>query len=130
MINYSIMGNIIISIGDISKTGGVVMGDEMLLREMGLRVSTRRKELGMTQENVAEAMDVSLQMISNLELGKKAIRPENLIKLTKILQTSADYLLTGIQSQQEVDSISKKLAALPPRQLLALNTLIDTMLEK
>ena len=71
------------------------MGDEKLLREMGARISARRKELSFTQEHLAEKMDVSVQMISNLELGKKAIRPENLIKLCDALEVSADYILRG-----------------------------------
>ena len=50
-----------------------LMGDAELLRQMGHRVCQRRQELRLTQEQVAERMDVSLQMISNLELGKKAI---------------------------------------------------------
>ena len=57
------------------------MGDDKLLKEMGARINARRRELKMTQETLAEKMDVSVQMISNLELGKKAIRPENIIKL-------------------------------------------------
>ena len=41
----------------------------------------RRKSLRMTQEELAEKLGVSTQMISNLELGKKAIRPDNLAKV-------------------------------------------------
>ena len=69
------------------------MGDEKILQDIGYRINRRRKELGLTQENLAEKMDVSIQMISNLELGKKAIRPENLIKLCNSLNVSADYIL-------------------------------------
>lgn len=109
---------------------GNAMGDEMLLRDMGRRVYLRRKELGMTQEQVAEALDVSLQMVSNLELGKKAIRPENLIKLTRTLHISADYLLTGKQNLEEVSSVTRKMASLSLRQQQAVSELIDAMLEK
>lgn len=69
------------------------MGDEKLLREIGARIDLRRKELDLTQEQLAELMDVSIQMISNLELGKKAIRPENLVKLCAVLDVSADHIL-------------------------------------
>ena len=44
-------------------------------------------------KKIADLMDVSIQMISNLELGKKAIRPENLVKVCVILGVSADYIL-------------------------------------
>ncbi len=78
------------------------MGDVKLLREIGARIHARRKETGLTQEMLAEKMEVSVQMISNLELGKKAIRPENLVKLCSVLQVSSDYILTGTRSAQEV----------------------------
>ena len=57
------------------------MGDEKILKEMGVRINARRKQLGLAQEQLAEQMDVSIQMISKLEQGKKAITPENLIRL-------------------------------------------------
>ena len=49
------------------------MADTILLKEIGNRIYERRKYLKLTQEQVAEKMGVSVQMISNLELGKKAI---------------------------------------------------------
>lgn len=81
------------------------MGDEKLLKEMGLRINVRRKQLMMTQEQLAEKMDVSIQMISNLELGKKAIRPENIVKLCDILGVSTDYILRGKHADYEMLSI-------------------------
>lgn len=49
-----------------------------LLIAMGQRIARRRKELRLTQETVAERMGVSLQTVSCFELGKKAIRSEDL----------------------------------------------------
>ena len=69
------------------------MADDKFLSELGKRIHDRRRELGLTQEKLAKLMDVSIQMISNLELGKKAIRPENLTRLCTVLGISADYIL-------------------------------------
>lgn len=77
------------------------MGDEKLLKEIGGRINARRKELKLTQEELAERMEVSVQMISNLELGKKAIRPENTVKLCNVLDISADYILRGQRADWE-----------------------------
>ena len=88
------------------------MGDEKLLKEIGARISSRRKELSLTQEHLAEIMDVSIQMISNLEHGKKAIRPENLVKLSLALGVSIDYILKGERADWEVTEFLKKYAAL------------------
>lgn len=103
------------------------MGDSRLLKEMGLRVSQQRKHLHLTQEQVAEKMDVSVQMVSNLELGKKAIRPENLIKICSILDVSADYILTGRSSEQSLSTIVKKFAALSPEHQQIIGMLIDSL---
>lgn len=65
------------------------------LTEMGRRIQLRRKQQGLTQEQLADRMNVSIQMISNLEHGNKAIRIDNLINLSQILDVSTDYILTG-----------------------------------
>ena len=88
------------------------MGDDKLLKEIGARINARRKELGLTQEMLAEQMEVSVQMISNLELGKKAIRPENLVKLCNVLRVSADYILRGVRSDAEICDFMEKYARL------------------
>lgn len=105
------------------------MADERLLQEMGLRVSERRKELGMTQEQVAEKMDVSVQMISNLELGRKAIRPENLVKICSILSTSADYLLTGKHNESELLDLTHKMSKLSQKHQSIIKELIDSLID-
>ena len=88
------------------------MGNEQLLKEIGMRINSRRKELKMTQERLAEKMDVSIQMISNLELGKKAIRPENLVNLCEALQVSSDYILFGRRSDFEMSGFMQKFSRL------------------
>lgn len=39
------------------------------LEKIGVRIVERRKELQLTQEQIAERMNVSIQMISNIERG-------------------------------------------------------------
>lgn len=104
------------------------MGDAELLRQMGRRVCQRRQELRLTQEQVAERMDVSLQMISNLELGKKAIRPENLLKLGEVLDVSADYILSGRRSESENAELADKFARLSPEHRQIIGALIDSLI--
>lgn len=105
------------------------MGDDLLLKEIGQRIFSRRKELRFTQEYVAEQMDVSIQMISNLEAGKKAIRPENLVKVCNVLDISADYILTGNRSEQELCELTAKIAHLSDSDYQAIVTLVDSLLK-
>lgn len=102
--------------------------EDIFLKEMGKRVSTRRKSLSLTQEALAEKMNVSIQMISNLELGKKAIRPENLAKLCDILNISADYLLTGTKVNNSADTLTDKIRRLPDDKIDLVNSIVDLCL--
>jgi len=102
------------------------MGDETLLREIGTRINSKRKERGITQEQLAEKMDVSVQMISNLELGKKAIRPENLIKLCNALDVSADYILRGNRAEWEIEDLAKRYSRLDANKQDLIDKLIDS----
>lgn len=65
------------------------------LTGMGQRIFSLRKKKGLTQEGLANLAGVSYQTISTAELGKKALRPENIVKLSQALGVSTDYLLTG-----------------------------------
>ena len=105
------------------------MGDSELLRAMGQRINARRRELRMTQEQLAERMGVSLQMVSNLELGKKAIRPENLVKLCEILSVSADYILTGRRSDREASAFAEKFARLSGEHQRIIGELVESLID-
>ncbi len=105
------------------------MGDKKLLRDIGKRIHSRRKELHITQERLAEKMEVSVQMISNLEQGKKAIRPENLVKLCNVLDISADYILMGVRSNYELSCFSEKYSMLSPEQQNLVEMLVYNLLK-
>lgn len=107
-----------------------MLKDEKLLKEIGERIFERRKQMRLTQEDVAEKMNVSIQMISNLELGKKAIRPENLIKISSILEISTDYILMGEASDFSGNSVNEKIMQLSDEQLRLVNSIIELCLEK
>lgn len=67
-----------------------------LLKQIGKRVLDRRKQLRWTQDELAENADVTPQTVSTAELGKKALRPENIIGISAVMGLSTDYLLLGI----------------------------------
>ncbi len=106
------------------------MGDSAFLKDMGQRIMVRRKSMRMTQEELAEKLGVSTQMISNLELGKKAIRPENLAKVCETLELSADFVLTGTSTKTAVDTVAEKLIPLTKEELQLVSDMIDYMNNK
>ncbi len=67
------------------------INDKML----GQHMQTVRQQRGMTQAVVAEQMKVGIQYYSALERGKARISLYRLIQFICLMDTSADFLLTG-----------------------------------
>ena len=62
---------------------------------MGIRIQELRKERNMTREELAEKAEISTKFLYEVEMGKKGISAETLLKIGVALSTSCDYLLTG-----------------------------------
>lgn len=103
------------------------MSNTDFLLNIGKRISNRRKEIKLTQEQLAEKMGVSLQTISCIELGKKAIRPENLANLCIHLDVSADYILFGRKNEQQMNDVIYKLSELSPDAYKTIHELITLL---
>ena len=102
--------------------------DDFRLTETGARITSRRKKLGWTQETLAEKADLSPQFISYAESGKRAMRPENLLKIAVALGVSTDYLLTGEIIDKDLLLLSEKLRKLSPLQFGAVERIVDECL--
>lgn len=103
-------------------------GDDMSdadLNEIGKRIHDRRRQLGYTQEQLADMMNVSIQMVSNLERGNKAIRIDNLINLSQILDVSTDYILTGKQTADDIQSLTKHISQLHDKDRKMIEMLVE-----
>ena len=98
---------------------------DLCLQAIGQRIMERRKKLGLTQEALAEKADVTAQFVSYAEAGKRAMRPENLLKMACALEVSADYLLTGDIIDKDLLILSNKLQKLTPCQLRIVESIID-----
>ena len=95
------------------------------LYSMGKRIQSRRKQQGYTQEQLAEMMNVSIQMISNLERGNKAIRIDNLINLSQILDVSTDFILTGKATADDNEALTSRIAQLSSKDRKMIEMLVD-----
>lgn len=102
---------------------------EHLLTDMGLRIQKLRKQLNMTQKTLAERSGMTSQTISSAEQGRKALRPENIVKLSRALGVTTDYLLIGCRNARDYMIIDGKLRELPPQEYDRIMRMIDIMLE-
>lgn len=98
--------------------------------EMGDRIIKRRKQLGLSQEDLAARADVSPQMVSTAERGSKSILSENLLKLSIALGVSADYLLTGEINDADANILAQKILNAPAEVQNKIVQIIDIMIEE
>ncbi len=70
-------------------------------KQIGQRIKKLREEIGMSQHDLAARLDILRPTISQMENGERKIRADELMKLSEILNTSAQYLM-GIEDKPEV----------------------------
>lgn len=62
---------------------------------MGRRIRLRRRELGLTQNKLAELLEVSNNHLSAIENGREKPSLEKFVQICELLQTTPDFLLLG-----------------------------------
>lgn len=67
-----------------------------------------RKERGLSQEQLAEKINVSRQAVSKWEQGGGYPETEKIILIAKNLNVSLDYLLVGIESEEKSEMQKEK----------------------
>ncbi len=65
--------------------------------EVGKRMYMRRKQLGITQEALADFAETTPQAISNYERGERELKAGMIVKIAESLRVSTDFLLTGAE---------------------------------
>lgn len=97
--------------------------------EIGRRVQEVREKRGLTQEKFAELLEVGVQHVSKMERGVTGMSLTTLKNICGILHVSADYLLLGIGSAHENDSVSQQLHNLPSNQAVLVENAISQLLQ-
>lgn len=74
-------------------------------KTIGAKIKERRKSMGITQEFIAEQLDVNPSHISNIECGRANPSLTALVKIANILQCSVDYFIEKEYTYQINDEI-------------------------
>ncbi|MDF2804233.1 MAG: putative transcription factor, like protein [Anaerocolumna sp.] len=69
--------------------------------DLGKRIKDEREKLNMSQDELAQKMDISRQAISKWETGNSYPDIEKILKLSEIFHLSLDELVKGDKSFQE-----------------------------
>lgn len=68
--------------------------EELDFKTIGRKIKERRKSIGITQEAIANILDVNPSHISNIECGRANPSLTALVKIANILQCSVDYFIS------------------------------------
>lgn len=69
-------------------------------------MKTLRKEVKLTQTQIAEKLNISQQAYASWERGAKKPTQENLVKIAQVLNVSVDYLVGNLETNsEELDNI-------------------------
>lgn len=70
---------------------------------VGMKVRTRRKALGLSQEALANAIDLTFQQVQKYERGFNRISASKLYEIAKALQITVDFFFEGLDTFETSD---------------------------
>ena len=97
--------------------------------EIGEQVRIAREQKKLTQEILAEKIEVSPQYISDLERGVVGISLPTLKRLCIVLGISSDQILFAIQPENDISALTEKCKRLSPKHLKLLSNIIDSYID-
>lgn len=96
--------------------------------QIGHRVRIKREERKFSREKLAECIDVSPQFLAQIELGRRGMSSATLCKLCNALSTSADFIVLGRESDNDLSAFNKMLSNIDPKYLPYVEDIIKTLI--
>lgn len=75
----------------------------MVHEEIGNRIKMIRESRNFTREELAEKAEISSKFLYEVEKGRKGLSADTLLKISRTLSCSCDYILTGKTFEKEDD---------------------------
>lgn len=105
----------------------MVIGMDINKKLIGKRIRHRREMAGLSQEQLAEQLNLSKNHISSMECGKSMLTTKCLIALCNVLGGTPDYYLIG-EIIPETDTITTLVKRLSPHEQKKLAQLLNAYL--
>ena len=99
---------------------------------VGRRIKAAREVKHMTQEKLAETIDLSTDHISVIERGVKVPRLDTFVAIANALEVSADDLLIDVvdhAAQHQISELGEELASVPVDQQRRILNAVRAFLE-
>ena len=65
---------------------------------IGARIRQCRREKGLTQEQLAERIDIAPNYLGQIENGRRGVNLTNLVKIANELNVTFDYLMSDVNT--------------------------------
>lgn len=78
------------------KPDEAAQGPNPIDRHVGLRIRMRRKELGISQERLAESIGLTFQQVQKYERAANRVSASKLWEMSRALSTSISYFYEGL----------------------------------
>ena len=102
---------------------------ELDLEKIGIKISSRRRELGITQSQLAEKTNISNTHLSNIERGKKAPSFELFIDICEELNINPDYFISGKVYPNLDEELIEKIKRCSDENKIIINKIVEVFLE-
>jgi len=117
--------------------GPMTIDEKIFFQALGLRIAGLRKDLDLTQQQLADLLGVSQQMVASYEVGRRRVPISLLPTLARVLATSMEGLIgetdkrngkrgPASKLQQQLDQVSQ----LPRAQQKFVSAMLDTVLQQ
>ena len=91
---------------------------------IGEKIKDLRRNRSMTQEALAERVNVSTSFVGHVERGTRKASLETLVAMANALDVSLDYLLSGSMNSSVIGPIPRSLSS---QQRTALKEILSTI---
>ena len=95
----------------------------------GAQIQAARERAGLTQDKLSELVGVSTNHLSAIERGVYGISLDNLRKICRLLNVSADYILFGNAPGKEEIAVAQRLTAVDPKYREQVMRGVEVLLE-
>lgn len=98
-------------------------------KDIGWRIRTMREKAGYSRERFSELAEITPKFLYEIEVGKKGMSAYTLYNISKALNVSCDYILTGKTAHGNLDYIINILSSLDDNRLAHMEHIVKHITE-
>lgn len=99
-------------------------------KEMGDRIVQKRRELCLSQKQLAERLNISNNHLSNIENGKAAPSFELFVHICRELKSSSDFFVFDYIHPEPSESLTEKLKLCSDENKMVISRFVDFCLSE